>query len=729
VAEQDGGERASFQVQGLDCAEEVAVLRKALGGEAGILQLDFDILSARMTVSYDESLISAGQIEAVVATTGMKAIPWVEARERPPDTYWNRRGHLLMTTASGILLLGGFCTHWVLHGGFVHALAAGEGTHHHVFPAASVVLYVLSAVAGAWFVVPKAVQAARRFSPDMNLLMVVAILGAAGIGEWFEAATVAFLFALALLLEQWSIGRARHAIGVLLDLSPTTARFIPEGEDDVHEGPVEAVEVGATVLVRPGERIPLDGVVTEGATAVNEAPITGESMPVDKEPGAEVFAGTVNGDVAFRFKATRTADDTTLARIIHLVEEAHSRRAPAEQWVEGFARYYTPAVMGLAAALMLLPPLLLSASWAVWFYRGLVLLVIACPCALVISTPVSIVSGLASAARNGVLVKGGAYLEAIGHLRGVAVDKTGTLTYGRPSVQEVMPFGDHSRRELLAIAAGLEGESEHPLATAVLERARVDGIEPLGSSAHRALQGKGAEAMIEGRLFWIGSHRLMDEKGQETPEVHDTAVRLEDAGHSVMAIGNDRHVCGLISVADGVRKGVTETVRALKGLGVRRIEMLTGDNEGTARAVAEATGVDAYESELLPEGKVQAVEAMVRELRYVAMVGDGVNDAPAMAAATVGIAMGTVGTDVAIETADVALMADELDRLPWVIRHSRRTLVTIKQNIVFALSVKFAFVAMAVVGAATLWMAIAADMGTSLLVIFNSLRLLHPGRR
>jgi Cd2+/Zn2+-exporting ATPase len=364
-----------------------------------------------------------------------------------------------------------------------------------------------------------------------------------------------------------------------------------------------------------------------------------------------------------------------------------------------------------------------------WFYRGLVLLVIACPCALVISTPVSIVSGLASAARNGVLIKGGAYLEAMGHLRGMALDKTGTLTYGRPSVQEVIPFGEHSPEELLAIAAGLEAESEHPLAGAVLERAEADGISPLESSDHRALQGKGAEARIEGRPFWIGSHRLMDEKGQETAEVHDAAVRLEDAGHSVIAIGNDRHVCGLISVGDGVRDGVAQALQALRHLGVRRIEMLTGDNEGTARAVAGASGVDAYESELLPEGKVQAVEAMVRNLKHVAMVGDGVNDAPAMAVASIGVAMGAVGTDVAIETADVALMSDELDRLPWAIRHSRRALRTIKQNIVFALAVKFAFVGLAVVGAATLWMAIAADMGTSLLVIFNSLRLLHPGRR
>lgn len=716
-----------FKVQGLDCAEETAVLKKAVGVRPGVTDLTFDLLNAKLTVAYEPAEIQPEAIRLSIEKTGMKAVPWQE-RTSPESVSWRQRhGRLFMAVLSGVLLAGGFLSHWVLHGSLIDALAAGD-KDGHVFPRVSILFYVASVVAGAWYILPRALHSARRLSPDMNLLMIVAAAGAIAIGEWFEAAAVAFLFAVAVLLEHWSVGRARHAIGALLDLSPATARYVCPCDGDIRVKPVEEIPIGATVLVRPGEKIPLDGVVLKGSSQVNQAPITGESQPVSRRAGDEVFAGTINGDGALEIRTTRAASDTTLARILHMVESAQSRRSPSQQWIEKFARWYTPAMMALALAIAVIPPLFTAASWSDWLYQGLVILVIACPCALVISTPVTIVSGLTAAARNGVLIKGGACLEAAGRLRILCLDKTGTLTWGRPEVRQVIPFNGHTSDELLRIAAALESHSEHPLARAVLRKARAQNLTPAPAEEFQITKGKGAQAKIGDRTYWIGSHRFMDEKGQETPEIHETAERFEDAGHSVVAVGNDRHVCGLISVADGVRENAREALEAVKRAGVHRVVMLTGDNFGSAADAARVTGVDEFYAELLPEDKVKTVESFAGEFGRVAMVGDGVNDAPAMAASTLGVAMGAMGTDVAIETADVALMADDLDKLPWLIRHSRRTLRTVKQNIVFALGLKLAFITLALLGMATLWMAIAADMGASLLVIFNGLRLLAAGK-
>ena len=722
-----------FKVYGLDCAEEVEVLKHGVGTEEGVQTLDFDILRGRMTVHFDPHIIDVEGIMGAVKSSGMKAVRWEEREAEAPSGFWQEHGHLVMATASGAFLLAGFITHWILHGQPLHGMGPGFGGAEGagpeaVYPLPAILLYVCAVITGGWYVAPKAVSAVRRLRPDMHLLMGLAVLGAMGIGEWFEAATVAFLFAVALLLEHWSVGRARRAIESLLDLSPATARYICEHHGDIEEAPVEEVSVGATVIVRPGEKVPLDGTVTRGSTSINQAPITGESIPVSKEPGDEVYAGTVNGEGVIEFEVDRRVEDTTLARIIHMVEEAESRRAPAEQWVEKFARYYTPAMMILAALMVVGPPLLGMGELTDWFYRGLVVLVIACPCALVISTPVSVVAGLTTAARHGVLIKGGVYLEAASRVRALALDKTGTLTRGSPEVQEIVPMSDHTPEELLATAAALEAHSEHPLARAILRRAEQEGVEPPQAEEFRAIKGKGAEARIGQKKFWIGSHRLMDEKGEETPQVHNKAEELEDAGHSVVALGNEEHVCGLISVADGLREGVGGVIRDLHDAGVRHITMLTGDNEGTARAVARAAGVENFRAELLPEDKVEEVEGLVEEYGHVAMVGDGINDAPAMARAGFGVAMGAMGTDAAIETADVALMADDLTKLPWLIQHSHRTLNTVKQNIIFALGVKGLFILLALMGVATLWMAIGADMGASLLVIFNGLRLLRGGK-
>jgi Cd2+/Zn2+-exporting ATPase len=747
-------QQAQFRVEELDCAEEVLALRRLLAGQPGVIELDFDVLRGRMVVTLDDERTSPPQIVARVAQGGMHARPWV--RGMTNDGMTNDGMTLLvrhssfrhssfldgcvrhrreaLTIAAGVLLGLGFAVHWLASGDITAVLAdQAFGTESSGVPWAARVIYLASIVAGAWFVLPRAWQALRRLRADMNLLMIVAVLGAAWLGQWSEAASVACLFSLALLLEQWSLGRARRAIEALIEVTSPTARLIPDGGEaaQAEEVPVEEVAVGNRVLVRPGEKIPLDGRVFAGTSDVNEAPITGEPLPRTKQPGDEVFAGTINGEGVLQIEVTHAAADTTLARIVHMVEEAQARRAPTQQWVETFAQYYTPAMMVAAALIAVVPPLLLGrpwTPWTPWFYQALVVLVIACPCALVISTPVSIVSALTAAMRHGVLVKGGRYLEEAARLRAVALDKTGTLTYGRPKVEQIVCFNGHTIAEVLSRAAAMEAHSQHPIARAILRRAEADGVPIAQADDYRVLPGKGAEGTFDGRPFWIGSHRFLHEKmAEEPPEVHEQALRLEDAGHTVIAVGNAQHVCGLISLADELRPGMRETLADLRRAGIEQIVMLTGDHAKTAAEVAQAAGVDAFHADLLPQDKARHVESLRGTHRHVAMIGDGVNDAPAMAAASLGIAMAAMGSDTAIETADVALMSDDLSKVPWLVRHGRRTLGIVRQNIGFALGVKAIFLALAAAGAGSLWMAIAADMGASLLVVFNGLRLLAKG--
>jgi len=690
-----------FKIRGMDCAEEVAILKSEIGPlVGGEERLSFDILKARMTVSAPPGEVSEATILKAVERTGMGAQVWREGSEAAaPAGIWQRWGRTALTLVSGLATAGGFAT---------QARA----------------LFAVAILAGLWTVLPKAWFALRRLRPDMNLLMAVAVVGAIGIGEWFEGATVAFLFSLSLALESWSVGRARRAVAALMDLAPQMARVRqPDGGEE--EVPAEQVEIGTVFVVKPGERIPLDGRVVSGLSAVNQAPITGESVPVDKAAGAEVFAGTINGDGALEVQSTKRAEESTLAHIIRMVEEAQSRRAPSEQWVDRFARIYTPAVMALALAVLVVPPLLFGAAWDVWIYRALVLLVIACPCALVISTPVSIVAALAAAAHNGVLVKGGLFVEIPARLRAVALDKTGTLTWGRPAVVEVLPLAGHDERELLQRVGALEARSEHPLARAILAYTKHRGIAVAPAEDFQILQGKGATGRFEGREYWLGSHRYLEERGQETPEIHERLEAMSRAGRTAVVVGTGEHVCGLIAVADEVRPESKAAVQALRDAGVQAVVMLTGDNRGTAEAIGRETGIGEVRAEMLPAEKVAAVDELLARHGPVAMIGDGVNDAPAMARATISVAMGAAGSDAAIETADVALMSDDLAKLPWLIRHSRRTLRVIRQNIAFSLLVKAVFVVLTFAGFASIWAAIAADMGASLLVIFNGLRLLR----
>lgn len=713
-------DRLVLRIDGMHCAEEVAAIRKELGSRPGVRSLDFDILNARLVATHEPQVIAPEEIVASIRGLGMGAKPWVDARAGPTGVNRAIDGRLAATIASGGLLASGV---------FLHAAQKGweavfGAAAHEIVPIPAIVAYIAATVCGAWFVAPKAFLALRRIRADMNLLMTVAVVGAIAVAEFMEAATVAFLFALSLTLESWSVGRARRAVAALMALSPPRATVLSaDGREASRD--VADVPVGSTVVVRPGEKFPLDGRITKGETTANQAPITGESRPVPKTVGDEVFAGTINDDGAVELITTKAATDTTLARITRMVGDAQARRAPSEQWVETFARYYTPAVMVLATLVAAIPPMLFGGAFGYWFYQALVLLVIACPCALVISTPVSIVAALASAARHGVLIKGGLHVETPARLKAVALDKTGTLTEGQPEVQQVVPLAGHDERELLEIASAIEQRSEHPLARAIVRFADSRGVRPAPVDAYQTLKGKGATARLNGDVVWIGSHRLLEERAQESPDMHAQLEALSAAGASIVLVGNDEHVCGFIAVADRVRDASPATVAALRAAGIEHIIMLTGDNHGTARAVAAATGVDEVRAELLPEQKVAAIEELVARYGAVAMVGDGVNDAPALARSTLGIAMGAAGTDAALETADVALMSDDLSRLPWLIRHSRRALNIIRQNIVASLAVKAAFILLTLAGHASLWAAIAADTGMSLMVVFNALRLLR----
>ncbi len=706
-------EKIIFKVEGLDCQEECSLLDKALKPEEGIKELSYDVISGCVTITYDPSAIDSKRIQELIHSTGMRA---TEAHQKSERSH----GRALLCLLSALFLLAGLITHWISHPSLSDIL--GIAVERESLPIPVILLYLSAMVSGSWYVLPKAYASIRHLRPDMNLLMVVAIIGAMILGQWFEGATVAFLFSLSLLLEHWSVERARRAIGALLDLTPALGRVI-KGEQII-EKHVEEIQEGEIILIRPGERIPLDGLVVKGSSSVNQAPITGESLPAPKQKGDPVFAGTLNEEGALECRVTKRFSDTTLARIIEMVQEARARKAKSEQWVERFARVYTPLMMGLALLIALLPPLFFGGEWATWVYRALVVLVIACPCALVISTPVSIVSALTAAARRGLLIKGGVYLEAAGRVDAIAFDKTGTLTMGHPVVQRVIPLDQHTEQELLEIAAALEKSSEHPIARAILKKAAEKNIRVPHAEEFRIFKGLGAEGTVAGTRYWIGSHRFMHDRGGETPQAHKHALEMEDAGHSVVAIGDFHHICGLISVADSPRPFVKQTLQALRSLGAKKLIMLTGDNQATASSLAKEVGITAFRAELLPEDKVQIVRELTKEFRVIAMVGDGINDAPALAASHLGIAMGGAGSDAAFETADIVLMADDLSHLPRLIRHARRTLKIIKQNISLSLGLKALFLILAMVGLSSLWMAIAADTGASLVVVLNGLRLL-----
>ncbi len=695
---------STFKVEGLDCREEVILLERRFKHLAGLEDFSADVMSGRLHVKYDAARVSADAISAAVADTGMRA--WLE-HEEPVGTGQSAGQSRLLLGASCTLLAAGLAADW--------QLAAGS-----LIPA---ILFALSLAAGVPLTIGKAWRAARMRSLDINVLMLVAALGAILLGEWSEAAAVVFLFAVAQALEARTLERARMAVGALMELTPTDALVRTEAGD--RKMPVDTIAVGMVIVIKPGEKLPLDGDVVRGTSEVNQAPITGESLPVDKAPGDEVFAGSINGRGALDVRVTRLRRDTTLARIIYLVERAQAERAPSQTFVERFARVYTPAVLALALLLALVPPLLFGGVWSVWIYRALVLLVVSCPCALVISTPVSVVAALAGAARKGVLIKGGAHLERAGRVRCIAFDKTGTLTLGVPEVVDVVTLGGATRASVLTMASAVELRSAHPVARAIVQCAADAGIVPAAGHDVVALGGRGAEGLVAGERILLGNHRVFEERQLCTPEVHAVLDRLASEGRTPVLVAAGDRVVGVFAVSDQPRHSGRDAIDLLRQQGLEAVVMLTGDALAPARTIAAGLGVDEVRADLLPEDKVAAIKDLQRQYGSVAMVGDGVNDAPALATADVGIVMGAAGSAAALETADIALMADELLKIPYAIRLSRATVRNIQMNLVISLGLKAGFVVAAVAGLATLWMAVLADTGASIIVVANALRLLR----
>jgi Zn2+/Cd2+-exporting ATPase len=705
-----GNLQTTLQVSGVDCAEEVSVIQRALKPLAGVREVKVNIMSGKATIAHDENIAPEALIKAI-GDAGFKATR--EGEKSGDDAQQGQKQRLLFVSISGAFTLFGLLIQW---------------TH---FTPKSVALgcFLVAIISGSWVIAPKAIAAARRFAPDMNLLMTVAVFGALGIGEWSEGAAVAFLFGLSELLESFSVARARRAIQSLLKLSPETALL--KNGDTFSEVPVEKVRVGDIIAVKSGVRIPLDGAVISGASSVDQAPITGESMPVEKKQDDQVFAGTINGEGSLEVRVTKGYSDTTLAKIIHLVEEAQSQKARSQRFVDVFAKYYTPSVIALAVLVFLIPPIAAGAVWSVWFYRALVLLVIACPCALVISTPVSIVSGLTAMARRGVLIKGGAFLEAIGQLKALAVDKTGTITEGRPRVTRVVAVNSTDEAEIVRIAAAIDTHSDHPLAQAVVKYAEERGIDFRRSENYQARTGRGAEGEVVGHHYFVGNHRFAHELAVCSEEIEKILAGIEEQGRSVVVVGRKPHadcageVLGIIAIGDTMRPNALDAIRSLHATGVQKVVMLSGDNQRTVDAIAREADIDEAHGDLLPDQKIERIRKLLAEHNQVGMIGDGVNDAPAMAAATVGIAMGAAGTDTAIETADIALMKDDLSKVAEAIHLGRRTLRVIQFNIAFSIAVKLIFLVLAVFGYTSLWLAIAADTGATLIVTANALRLLR----
>jgi Cd2+/Zn2+-exporting ATPase len=697
-----GLERSVVRVEGMDCASCAATVEKRVAALPGVSRAAVNFAAGRLDAEHDAGL-SVEEIERAVEGAGYHV---ARSGEAEIASFWRTR-RAALTGASALLFLLGLVLSLA---GTSQVLATGA--------------YAAAILVGGLPIFRAALAGLRARQLDMNVLMGAATIGAAGIGEWAEAASVVVLFSAGNALQVYAVDRTRGAVRSLARLAPDEVLVRRDGGEVVVAA--DAVGVGEMVVVRPGERLAVDGVVVEGASTMDESPVTGEGVPVEKGPGAEVYSGALNGSGGLIVRATRRADDSTLQKISRLVEEAQAERAPAEVFVDRFSRVYTPIVVAAALALAVAPPLL-GASFGEWFYRALALLIIACPCALVISTPVTVVAGIGAASRRGILVKGGAALEAAGRLGALALDKTGTLTEGRPVLSRVLALGETGEDEALALAAALERRSEHPLAYAILSAAEKRGEVLSAVTAFRSFPGRGATGRISDRPYLIGSPRLFAERGISLAAAGEALEEVGQAGETPVVLGDEGgEPIAVFGLADAVRPDARETVEALRASGIEEIVMLTGDAEAPARRVAEAVGVD-YRARLLPEQKVEAVRNLVEKHGSAGMVGDGMNDAPALAASSVGFAMGAAGTDVALETADVALMRDDLPKLAEAVRLSRAAEGIIKQNVLVSLLVKGVFVLLAPFGLVALWAAVLADMGTSIAVTLNGFRLFRKG--
>ncbi|MBF0126429.1 MAG: heavy metal translocating P-type ATPase [Magnetococcales bacterium] len=679
------------------CPVEADLIRKALSGMEGIAHMDFDLMRRELTILHRN--VRRVEVIAALRAVDMEPDPMEKNANIVPTRDW------LVTGVAGVAALGAEILVW-------------SGVDEHSWWVVGLAL--ISILVGGVGTLKRGWIALRHLSLNINFLMSLAVLGAMAIGQWPEAAMVIFLFGVAERVEAYSLEKARNAVRELMALAPETATI--RTDSGAWETVLAAtVTVGSLARIKPGERIPLDGVVTLGRSAVNQAPITGESVPVTRETGDPVYAGSINGAGVLEYRVSADFAHSTLARIVATVQEAQGKRAPMQRIVDDFARYYTPAVVVIAGLIATVPPLVTHTPFSTWFYNALVMLVVACPCALVISTPVTVVSGLAAGARRGILIKGGLYLEQAHALRAMALDKTGTLTHGRLEMTDCIPLKGRDRQEILTLAASLEAHSEHPVAAAIV--AQGNGL-PLHPVQHfEAIVGLGARGEILGELHHIGNHRLLEQLGLCRPEVEEILLPLEQDAKTVVVLASSSEPLAVIAVSDRMRATTPEAMRDLQGMGIA-VTLLTGDNTATARAIARQAGIEDVRAELLPEEKLHAIEEMIRRFGVTGMVGDGINDAPALARASIGIAMGGTGTDTALETADVTIMNDDLRKIGEFIRLGQATRRILWENIVLSIGIKGFFLVLAAMGFATLWMAVLADMGTSLLVIFNGRRLL-----
>ncbi len=684
-----------YLLQGLDCADCAAKLEKKLLAVPGVITATINFGAGKLTITHENvatDIMNHIQHSGYqIANKNQEHLPW-----------WKNKKHLTTFFSGLFLALGSILD---LFGIYEELL---------------VPCYIITILVGGYYVAKSGLYGLRSYTLDSNFLMTIAAVGAAAIGEWNESATVVFLFSLGNTLQSYTMDKTRQSLRLMMELAPLDALVRRNGQEE--KLPIEEILIDDIVLIKPGERLPMDGIVTKGISSINQATITGESMPIEKNIGDIVYAGTINEQGFLEIRVTKTSKDSTLAQIIHLVEEAQLAKAPMQQFVDVFAKYYTPFVILGTLALTLIPWLIFHQPFETWFYRSLVLLVISCPCALVISTPVSIVAAIGNASRQGILIKGGVYLEQMSSIKMIAFDKTGTLTKGHPAVTDVIPLQPMEATELLLLAASIEKYSEHPIAQAILEKVDLHSLQAV--THFKALTSKGAQGDINGQTIYVGNPLLFTELGLvDLPTQELTALQQE--GKTTILVGTKNILYGIIGVADALRGNAGLALDELRSLGITKIAMLTGDNEHVAKRIGNQLKLDEVHSQLLPQDKVTIINTLTQRYGSLAMVGDGVNDAPALASAKIGIAMGTVGSDTALETADIALLNDDLTKLSFLIKLSRKTLTIIKQNIGFSLIIKLLFVFATFAGAANLWMAVFADTGAALIVIANGMRLMR----
>lgn len=698
--------KQEYRLQNLSCASCAAKFEKNVKAIPEVQDAQVNFGASKITVI---GAISVDQIEEAGAFDGIKVTQSAAKALENTTPFYRKKENVL----AGISLL------FVILG----YLFVGMNGESNPLPIA---MFIIAILVGGVGIFKIGFRNLVRFEFDMKTLMTIAIIGAAIIGEWEEAAVVVFLFAVSEALEAYSMDKARQSIRQLMDIAPPTAIIKRAHGEHYHEVelPTEDIEIGDILIVKPGQKIAMDGIVISGLSAVNQAAITGESIPVNKTVNDEVFAGTLNEEGALEVRVTKRVEDTTIAKIIHLVEEAQAEKAPSQQFVDRFAKYYTPAIMIIAFLVAVIPPLLVG-DWQHWIYQGLAVLVVGCPCALVVSTPVAIVTAIGNAARQGVLIKGGVHLEQLGHIEAVAFDKTGTLTKGQPAVTDIVTTENWSEDYVLQLVAAVEKQSQHPLAKAILNRLHDKKLSELIPTDFQSVTGKGAYATVDNQIIYVGSMKWATSLTSVDQNIENQVKNLQEQGKTVVAAVSNNQLIGLIAIADQLRHESKDVLNKLNALKVKHMVMLTGDAEPTAQAIATSLKMTDVRAGLLPEEKLKAIKDLRAQFGAVAMVGDGVNDAPALATANVGIAMGGAGTDAALETADIALMGDDLTKLPYTIDLSRKTLRIIKENIIFALVLKLIALLLVIPGWLTLWIAIFADMGATLLVVFNSLRLIR----